>query len=85
MDWWKTAGNVAAMIPGCRNPYTKSSLDRAYVAQEMGISEVELSDNLHIIKRQAGMIHGSSVWICLDDGNVYDPISLEYLGNVLDG
>jgi hypothetical protein len=76
MDDNRTMGNIAEMIPGCRNLYTQSSLDRTYVARELEIAEVELSDNLHVIKKQAGMIHGASVWICLDDGNVNDPVSL---------
>jgi hypothetical protein len=75
---------VIVMIPGCAKSYTKSFLDHRYVAREINISEVELSDNLHAIKRAARM-RGRNVWICLDQGNVYDPISLEYLGNVRDG
>lgn len=72
------------MIPGCARPYTKPTLDHGYVAGVLGLAVVELVDNLHVIKRRYGF-RGKSVWICLDQGDVYDPDTVEYMGNVVDG
>ena len=72
------------MIPGCDKPYVKEKLDHAFVAAELRIPERRLVVNLHTIKQRSG-IRGRSVWLCLDQGDVYDPVSLEYLGNVCDG
>ena len=72
------------MIPGCTKPYLKEKLDHGYVARELGLPVLAVTTNLHLIKQMHG-IRGRSVWLCLDQGDVYDPISLEYLGNVCDG
>ncbi len=72
------------MIPGCKQLYDNPVLDRGFVSGTLGISEDELVDNLHTIKRRLGL-RGRSVWICLDDGEVYDPISKDPIGNVYDG
>lgn len=48
------------------------------------MSVLAVTTNLHLIKQGHGM-RGRSIWLCLDQGDVYDPVSLEYLGNVCDG
>lgn len=72
------------MIPGCIKPYLREVLDHAYVARELRMSVLAVTTNLHLIKQGHGM-RGRSIWLCLDQGDVYDPVSLEYLGNVCDG
>lgn len=65
----------------CNRLYTTSPLDRTYVASRLGLEEYILSERLHLVKNRAGL-RGRPVWICLDDGEVYDPQSHESLGNV---
>jgi len=67
------------MIP-CNALYTRSPLDRAFVASSLGLEKHVLSDNLHILKSAFGI--RSDVWICLDDGEVYDPNTRESIGNL---
>jgi hypothetical protein len=69
------------MIPPCNALYKRAQLDRSFVATELGLDVHDLSDRLHRIKEAAG-IRGSSVWICLDDGEVYDPLNGEDIGNL---
>jgi hypothetical protein len=67
------------MIP-CNSLYTRSPLNRSYVAKELGLGVHEFSEKLHILKRVVGM--RGDVWICLDDGEVYDPQTQESIGNL---
>ena len=69
------------MVPPCNALYTKTPLDRAYVASQLALEERVLTNRLHKIKRAAG-IRGSAVWICLDDGEVYDPATGEGIGSL---
>jgi hypothetical protein len=68
----------------CNRPYTKNPLDRRYVASQLGLSEYDVSDRLHTIKRVHGLKGDDSVVICLDDGEVYDRATEEALGNLND-
>jgi hypothetical protein len=67
------------MIP-CNALYTRSPLNRAFVASKLGLDVRVLSDRLHILKTAQGI--RSDVAICLDDGEVYDPQTEESLGNL---
>ena len=67
------------MIP-CNALYTRSPLNRAYVASKLGLGVHELNTRLHILKSAFGI--RSDVAICLADGEVYDPLTEESLGNL---
>jgi hypothetical protein len=69
------------MIPPCNALYTRIPLDRAYVASRLGLDPHVLSGRLHKMKKATG-IKGASVWVCLDDGEVYDPANGESIGNL---
>jgi hypothetical protein len=47
------------------------------------MTEQTLSQAIHLVKNKVGL-RGLPVWICLDDGNVWDPQSLECIGNLYD-
>ena len=72
------------MWSDCTKQYVREKLDHAYVAGELGIPELMVTRNLHVIKHLSG-VKGRSIWLCLDQGDVYDPVSQEYLGNICDG
>ncbi len=69
------------MLPPCNALYTRTPLDGAYVATALGLDERVMRTRLHKIKRAVG-IKGASVWICLDDGEIYDPTSGEPIGSL---
>jgi hypothetical protein len=72
------------MAVPCNRPYARNPLDRQYVASELGLDEHDVSDRLHTIKRLAGLKGHDSVVICLDDGEVYDLLTEDALGNLCD-
>jgi len=69
------------MIPPCNALYTRTPLDRAYVATSLALDAYVLSERLHKLKKAVGL-KGASVWICLDDGEVYDPTTGESIGSL---
>jgi hypothetical protein len=69
------------MIPPCNALYTRTPLDRPYIASRLALDERVLTNRLHKIKKAVG-IKSASVWICLDDGEVYDPTSGESIGSL---
>jgi hypothetical protein len=69
------------MIPPCNALYTRTPLDHAYVATCLALDKRVLTNRLHKVKKAVG-IKGASVWICLDDGEVYDPTSGESIGSL---
>lgn len=73
--------NLLLMI-ACKEPYTRSPLDRAYVASRLGLDIHVFSERLHILKRAHGI--RSDVTICLDDGEVYNSQTEESLGSLYD-
>lgn len=70
-------------IPPCKQPYTKPNLE-IFVSSRLGIEARTLSMRLHRLKEKMGL-RGRPVTICLDDGEVYDPVSGESIGNLYDG
>jgi hypothetical protein len=64
----------------CNSLYTRSPLNRAYVASKLGLDVHVFSERLHVLKSAYGL--RSDVAICLDDGEVYDPQTEESLGNL---
>jgi hypothetical protein len=69
------------MIPPCNALYTRTPLDRAYVATMLALDRHVLSGRLHKLNKAVGL-KGASVWICLDDGEVYDPATGESIGSL---
>jgi hypothetical protein len=72
------------MTVPCNRPYAKNPLDRAYVASRLGLREYIVNVRLHKLKRIASLRGDDSVVICLDDGEVYDRITEDPIGNLND-
>jgi len=68
----------------CNRPCARTRLDRAYIAIQLDLSEYEVKARLHALKRAAGLRGDESVVICLDDGEVYDSLFEEAIGNLYD-
>lgn len=64
----------------CNHPYHKPALDAAFVGRALTWTLLPRRSGLHKLKQSAG-IGGRSVIICLDDGEVSDPVSEESIGN----
>jgi hypothetical protein len=69
------------MMPPCNALYTRPTLDTAYVASRLALDAHVMSAQLHKLKKAAGL-KGTSVWICLDDGEIYDPATGESIGSL---
>jgi hypothetical protein len=68
----------------CNRPYTGSPLDRTYVGRQLGLDAHRVTVSLHKLKRIAGLRGDDRVTICLDDGEVYDSLTEESIGNLFD-
>ena len=68
----------------CLRPYARNSLDRTYVGNQLGLDAHRVTVMLHKLKRIAGLRGDGSVAICLDDGEVYDSLTEEPIGNLFD-
>ena len=70
---------AAAIV--CDDLWTRNDLGQGFVARRLGLNDRLLTDRLHVLKKAYG---GLPVWVCLDDGEVYHPLSQESLGNLHD-
>lgn len=69
----------------CNRPYSRNPLDGKYMAGQLGLSEYDVRERLHTIKRFSGLRGDHSVVICLDNGLVYDRETEELLGSLNSG
>jgi hypothetical protein len=70
------------VVVPCNRPYTRNPLDRRYIAKELGIEWHIITKRLHKLKRLADLRGDHSVIICLDDGEVYDAVTEDSIGNL---
>jgi hypothetical protein len=68
----------------CRRPYIGKPLDRDYVGRLLELDAHRVTARLHKLKRIYGLRGDDSVVICLDDGEVYDSLTEEPIGNLFD-
>jgi len=72
------------VVVPCARPYARHPLDRKYLERELGIDWHILTKRLHNLKRLADLRGDDSVIICLDDGEVFDAVTEESIGNLND-
>ena len=72
------------MVVPCNRPSARNTLDRKHIASELGIDWHTISKRLHKLKRVARLRGDQSVIVCLDDGEVYDAVTEDSIGNLND-